>query len=72
MFCFHSKGGLQNSGVNCWDGCSKEQGPCAFCGTGLCCRKGWPDTSNGCDGSLGIDEPHHVCVAQGTFTSQSK
>jgi len=53
---------LRNTGTACWNECGKQQGPCSFCGTGSCCRKGWHDTSNGCDGSSGIDGRGHVCV----------
>ena len=63
IFC---KGGLRNFGVNCWNQCDRKQGPCGFCGTGLCCRKGWSDTSNGCDGSVGINGKGHVCASKGT------
>ena len=58
--------GLKNSGKNCWAPCNSQQGPCAYCGTGVCCRKGWWDKSNGCDGSIGGDG-HHFCVAQGNI-----
>ena len=71
MFCFYCKDELLNAGVDCWNQCSKKQGPCNFCGTGLCCRYGW--TGNGCEGSHGIpDVPGHVCVNRGIFTSYSK
>ena len=44
---------LENSGKNCWDKCN-GQGKCDWCGKGgYCCRKGWDDTSHGCDGSFG-------------------
>ena len=64
MFCFYCKDELLNAGVDCWNQCSKKQGPCAFCGTGLCCRKG--SEGNGCDGSLGIANAH-VCTAAGIY-----
>ena len=44
---------LQQRGEHCWDACNQQQGPCAWCGSGLCCRRGWGDRSNGCDGSFG-------------------
>ena len=66
------KGGLQNAGKACFGSCSHKQGACEFCGTGLCCRKGWSDTTNGCDGSLGIDGKGHVCVAKGKSISHSQ
>jgi adenine specific DNA methylase Mod len=34
----------------------------------MCCRKGWEDKSNGCDGTLGIPGEGHVCVAPGSTT----
>jgi len=62
--------GLQNAGQNCWGSCGNQQGPCAFCGTGLCCRFGWHDHSNGCDGTIGVQgQPHHMCAAQGMHSS---
>ena len=56
--------GLEHKGEDCWVGCHYQQGPCAWCGTGTCCRKGWADTANGCDGSLGMEGLGHVCVPQ--------
>ena len=58
-----AKSALLNAGMDCWDRCQSKQGPCSFCGTGMCCRKGWKDTSNGCDGTLG-GEGKHVCVSK--------
>jgi hypothetical protein len=60
---FWSLEGLKNAGEDCWDACDKNQGPCSWCGTGICCRYGWRDTSNGCDGTVGIQGKRHVCVA---------
>ena len=61
-----SSAGLKNAGQERWSSCGKKQGPCAFCGTGLCCRFGWHDHSNGCDGTIGVQgQPHHMCAAQG-------
>lgn len=55
--------GVENYGMDCWSQCGETQGPCSsFCGTGYCCRYLWEDTSNGCDGSIGIvGVPMHVC-----------
>jgi len=50
--------GVLNEGKDCWEGCQAKQGPCEWCGTGMCCRKG----SNGCDGSLGVEGKRHVCT----------
>jgi len=60
--------GLLHEGEVCLERCGDNQGTyrqgrCAWCGTGLCCKKGWSDVSNGCDGTLGIDGLGHVCVA---------
>jgi len=55
--------GLSHAGEDCWGGCSGKQGLCSWCGTGLCCRYGWSDTSNGCDGTVGIEGKGHVCAA---------
>ena len=50
-----------NTGVYCLHRCG-GQGICEWCGTeGICCRKGWGDTSNGCDGSFG-GLTKHECV----------
>jgi hypothetical protein len=54
--------GLLNAGQNCWGACQSQQGPCAWCGSGSCCRKGL--AGNGCDGLIG-DPDHHVCSAVG-------
>jgi hypothetical protein len=55
--------GVLNWKKNCWTGCKKKQGcGCSFCGSaGICCRKGWKDKSNGCDGLVG-GKHKHVCV----------
>jgi len=61
---------LQNPGDDCWDGCNHQQGPCSWCGTGMCCRHNWHNTSNGCSGALGIPGRGHVCVnADGSLNS---
>ena len=53
---------LENSGKNCWVKCENKQGKCDWCGKGgFCCRKGFHDTSHGCDGSFGGDSEHE-CV----------
>jgi hypothetical protein len=54
--------GLLNAGQNCWGECQSQQGPCAWCGSGSCCRQRW--IGNGCDGLIG-DPNHHVCSAGG-------
>ena len=71
VFSLHYKDGLLNAGINCWYSCSHLSGPCAFCGTGLCCRKGGSDKSNGCDGSIG-GNGIHACVAKGTLLQLPK
>ena len=50
-----------NAGKDCWRGCGRKQGACDWCGAGVCCRKGWWDTRNGCDGSIGGNR-RHECV----------
>ena len=61
---------LQNPGDDCWDGCNRQQGRCSWCGTGMCCRHNWQNTSNGCSGVLGIPGRGHVCVnADGSLNS---
>ncbi len=53
---------LLNAGQDCWGACQSQQGLCAWCGSGSCCRKGW--AGNGCDGLIG-DPDRHVCSAVG-------
>ena len=53
--------GVQNEGIDCWNGCGRKQGACAWCGDdGMCCRIGW--TGNGCDGNMGEAGKGHVCT----------
>ena len=53
---------LQNTGKDCWYECNSKQGLCSWCGTkGMCCKKGFLDTSNGCDGTFG-GSARHECV----------
>jgi len=53
---------LQNTGKDCWYKCNSKQGPCSWCGTvGMCCKKGFNDKSNGCDGTFG-GSTRHECV----------
>ena len=55
---------LKNAGKNCWNGCGNRQGKCDWCGSaGMCCRYGWSDRSNGCNGQIGIRGTGHVCAA---------
>ena len=64
--------GLENGGQDCWGGCNKKQGKCAWCGTnGWCCRESW--IGNGCDGTLGGPN-QHLCVLKpsGIFFKTSK
>ena len=47
-------GGAVDTGVSCWAKCGGKQGPCGWCGDNrMCCKYGWTDTSNGCDGTFG-------------------
>ena len=52
---------LLNEGKECYNDCGQQQGPCSYCGGGLCCRLGWSDTSHGCDGTFG-DPDDHICT----------
>ena len=61
--CFTPPRGVLNEGVDCWSGCNAKQGPCDWCGAGMCCRYGWDDKSNGCDGKIGVPGQGHVCSA---------
>merc|ERR1712054_500233 len=55
--------GVNHFQQQCWGGCKKKQGcGCAYCGAaGICCRKGWHDHKNGCNGKIG-GNGKHVCV----------
>eukprot|EP01052_Picozoa_sp_SAG31_P005632 SAG31_NODE_250_length_19098_cov_4.337123_2_plen_1162_part_00 len=53
---------IVHEGEDCWDECNNQQGPCGWCGSGICCRFGWHDTSGGCDGTIGFDGLGHVCA----------
>ena len=33
-------GKLEHPGLNCWAACGEMQGPCLYCGSGYCCKKG--------------------------------
>ena len=48
---------MKNFGVPCLYQCKGKQGPCTFCGTGLCCKKNLKP-SDGCTGSNGGDSTH--------------
>lgn len=52
--------GILNEGKHCLSACG-AQGPCGFCGVGLCCRAGWHDKSKGCDDGIGLSADSHVC-----------
>jgi len=54
--------GLMNAGKDCWSDCNGQQGACDWCGSnGMCCEKGYSDTSNGCNGNFG-GSGYHACV----------
>ena len=53
---------VKNYGKDCWGGCNKKQGACKWCGDGVCCRHGWGDKKNGCNGHHGIKGKGHVCA----------
>jgi hypothetical protein len=60
---FKEAGPVLNYGKDCWNGCRSVQGPCKWCGSGTCCRVGWHDKKNGCDGTVGIKgKRQHMCV----------
>ena len=63
--------GLENKGKDCWVQCLGQQGPCPqFCGTGMCCRYGYEDTSGGCDGSIGLMGMGHICWADPNYKEE--
>ena len=51
-----------NVNKNCWHECAKKKGPCDFCGSGLCCKKG--EKEKGCGGFIG-GENSYICVPKG-------
>ena len=55
-----SDDGLINEGQDCWWKCCKQNGPCNWCGTGLCCKKGV--IKNGCDGTFGGGSTHQCSL----------
>ena len=58
---------IMNEGQNCYQVCSKQKGPCGWCGTqGLCCKKGHP--KHGCDGNMGGTDDSK-CVRRISYTS---
>jgi len=56
------KKGLAHGGEDCYMNCSQSSGPCPWCGSGKCCRKGFKDGENGCGITEG-GETTHQCVA---------
>ena len=53
---------LENDGNECYDECGPRGGPCAFCGSGLCCRwNHFPDWNTLCGSNLGVPN-RHTCV----------
>ena len=52
--------GIKNTYKVCWWKCNKKQGPCDWCGTGMCCKKG--ETGNGCDGTFGGESDHRCSM----------
>ena len=50
---------LTNGGKKCLKRCGDNEGPCDFCGGGLCCREG--HVGNGCTGLIG-NRYRHTCV----------
>ena len=65
-----SLAGVETEGRDCWGGCAGQQGICSWCGPfGMCCKFGFADTSNGCDGRIGVEGLGHVCAAVETKSS---
>ena len=44
---------LENAGKECFQDCSKTEGPCSFCGNGSCCKFMKYSQNHECDGSIG-------------------
>jgi len=58
--CVEQKGVLHNENMECGSKCGCNGGPCPFCGSGLCCRKG-QNKGWGCNGVNGCSG-YHCCV----------
>ena len=55
-----------NSGKDCWYDCNGVQGACSWCGRqGMCCKIGYTDTSNGCNGAFGGKSRHECALKPG-------
>ena len=52
---------VANDGLPCWNECNQTDGPCVFCGNGLCCKKNDAKSSKSCK-FLGKNENNHTCV----------
>ena len=59
-------GSLQNPHEECLDHCSQQSGPCQWCGSGKCCKKGHNGGENGCGMNEG-GEDSHVCVRSAPY-----
>ena len=58
---------LENGFQDCWNGCNKQEGKCAWCGTdGWCCRK--DRVGNGCDGNIGGPNNHQCVLKTGMYS----
>merc|ERR1719410_3346963 len=59
--------GVKNKGYDCKFECGGKSGPCAYCGSGLCCRKGdQGNGSNGCprnNADVAWTENFQSCIA---------
>jgi len=53
--------GVKQFGEACLQHCKKANGPCDWCGSGVCCQ--WGKPGNGCSKEDGIFDKGHVCVA---------
>eukprot|EP00929_Paragymnodinium_shiwhaense_P021731 TRINITY_DN1409_c0_g1_i4.p1 TRINITY_DN1409_c0_g1~~TRINITY_DN1409_c0_g1_i4.p1 ORF type:complete len:1269 (-),score=397.31 TRINITY_DN1409_c0_g1_i4:270-4076(-) len=49
-----------DDGSNCWDHCHQRSGFCHYCGSGACCRAGYPGQAAECYGQGG--ENVHQCI----------
>merc|ERR1719203_1702711 len=58
--------GVMNKGNDCWGGCRGRQGSCSWCGTGACCRQGWPGSPASCGSGTRGGPNNHQCAAADT------
>eukprot|EP00397_Hematodinium_sp_SG-2012_P005052 GEMP01005069.1.p1 GENE.GEMP01005069.1~~GEMP01005069.1.p1 ORF type:complete len:547 (-),score=58.01 GEMP01005069.1:2409-4049(-) len=57
---------LLKENESCWNHCHNRSGPCTWCGSGKCCRKGYTLGDGVCLPGEGGDS-QHICIADATL-----